>query len=269
MDVKFFYSGAGTGLNPELSLGGAISLQEVFEVFDDITAKNSRAGLIDYRCLYVKNTSSSLSWRNVKFYIDWECKSGSSVDVGVVRRTEIQTVEVLGPTPPNENDYMTLHVPTYGDFTVPYHINITEWQGRFQTAMRGLDGLQDVRVDVAGEVDGDNGTDVVFTVNFLGQADSRKIASIVVIDNSLNAQSITINEIQEGSPISVTACTIPDILTAPTCTDFSYPLRGSPIQLGNLRPNDAFPVWLRRTTPIGTRIKLLDKIRLNVDGTFP
>lgn len=268
-NVKFFYSGAGTGINPNLSLGGAISSQEAFQIFDDLTAKQSRAGLVDYRCLYVKNTHSSLSWRNVKFYVDWERKSGSLVDVGVVLRTEIQTVGVKGPTPPNENDFMTLYVPTYGQFTVPYHINITEWQGRFQTAMRGLDGLRDIQVDVAGETDGTNGTDVVFTVKFLGQADSRNVAPMTVIDNSLDSQIITINEIQAGSPISVTACTIPNILTAPGCTDFSYPLRGSPIELGNLRPNDAFPVWLRRTTPIGTRIKLLDKIRFNVEGTFP
>lgn len=266
-DIKFYYSGSGTAVNPELSLGGPRASQEVVELFDTVSAKKSRAGLIDYRCFYIKNTHADETLRNAKFYVDWERKSGSLVDVGVKHTKEVQAVEIMGSQPPNENDSMTLNLPTYGDFTVDYHVNITEWQGRFLTSIRGLDGMQDVQVEVAGEIGFP--TNVVFTVYFLGQADSRKLQLMTVVQNNLDFQSISIVEIKEGSPISVTACTIPAVTTAPACVNFEYPLRGSPIELGDLRPNDEFPVWLRRTTPSNTRIHLLDKIRLNVEGTFP
>ena len=267
MNLKFFYSGAGTAINPKESLGGARNSNEVVDIFDDVTAKKSRAGQVDYRCIYIKNDDIEGLLRHAKFYVDWERKSGSYVDVGVVLRNAIQAVEIIGLKPPNENDEMTLNVPTFGDFIVPYHVNITEWQGRFQTAMRGLDGLQDVIVVVAGEIGFP--TDVTFKVYFEGQAASRSISLITLVDNSLNGQTISITSIQNGSPINIIACTVPSVTTTPACTKFDYPLRGNPIELGNLRPGDEFPVWLRRTTPSLTRIKLLDKIRFNVEGVVP
>lgn len=266
-DIKFYYSGSGTSLNPELSLGGARSSQEVVELFDDLTGKESRAGLIDYRCFYIKNTHVSDTLRNAKFYVDWERKSGSFIDVGIKHKNEKQVVGINGTQPPNENDFMILNLATYGDFTVPYHVNITEWQGRFLTAIRGIDGLQDVQVDVAGTIGFP--TNVAFTISFTGHAESRKLENMTVIQNDLDLQSISVVQIQDGSPISVVACTVSTTIVTPACVDFEYPLRGSPIELGDLRPNDEFPVWLRRTTPANTRIYILDKIRLNVEGTFP
>lgn len=286
-DIKYLHSGGSGNSDPLKDLGGQPSSAEIgSNELNDLTPKQSRAGRIDiysppdnfpgpeqpdYRCFYVKNTHSSDFLRNAVFYVDWERESGCWVDVGVVVRDEIQSVEIMGGQPPNEGDDMTLNLPTYGDFTVPYHVNITEWQGRFQTEIRGLDGCQDVIVSVAGQIGFP--TDVVFKVSFIGQCGSHKLQLMSVVTNNLSdgagMQTIDIMEIQQGSPVSVIACTIPNITTAPSCTGFDYPLRGNPVFVGDLRPGEQFPVWIRRTTPKHTRRFASDKIRFNVEGTFP
>jgi hypothetical protein len=269
-DIKFYHSGGGSNCDPLLDLGGSISTCELTEgldmLFNEVTEKQSRAGRIDYRCFYVKNTHPDDTLRNAKFYIDWEHKSGSFVDVGVRLRNEIQKVVITGLIAPDEDDYMTLDIPGYDDFTVDYHSNLTIWQGRFQTAIRGIDGLQDVIIEATGTVG--SPTSVTFIVKFVGQAESRQIDLMTVLVNSLNDQTINILSDTEGSPVGIVACTS-TVLVAPACVDFNYPLRGSPIELGSLRPGESFPVWVRRTTPRNTRAKIRDKVRFNVDGTFP
>ena len=270
-DIKFYHSGGGSNCNPLNDLGGACSTCELVDgintLFSDLSPKASRSGGIDYRCFYVKNTHPNESLRNAKFYVDWERKSGSFVDVGVKRINEVQTIHVQGLTPPNENNFFTLHLDGYTNWTIPYSANITEWQGMFQVAIRSVDGLQNVLVQIAGSIGFP--TDIVFTITFTGHARNHKLNLMTVVDNSLDNQTITVTEVKDGSPINVVACTTSSIIVKPSCVDFDYPLRGSPIELGDLLPGEQFPVWVRRTTPEGTRVHIKDKIRFNVDGTFP
>ena len=280
-DIKFYHSGGSSNFDPLLDLGGGISNFELSggldTLFNSLSPMQSVAGRIDvidhwydeeqpdYRCFYIKNTHGSETLRNAKFYIDWEKKSGSFIDVGVKLVNEVQLINISGTTPPNENDFATFYLSTYSNFTVDYHVNITEWQGRFQTAIRSVDTFQDVIVNASGYP-----SNVTFTVYILGQAQSRKFDLISVVTDHMTNQTFSISELTEGSPVNTIACTIPNIVTAPACVDFdNYPLRGNPIELGDLRPGDIVPIWVRRTTPKNTRIHLIDGVRFNVDGTAP
>src|SRR5688572_4414583 len=127
-DIKFYHSGGGSNCDPMLDLGGARSSCELTEgeatLFNNLSPKKSRWGGIDYRCFYVKNTHADETLRNAKFYVDWERKSGSFIDVGVKRVVEVQKVEISGTKPPNEGDSFTLHLDDYDDdWTIYYHVN--------------------------------------------------------------------------------------------------------------------------------------------------
>lgn len=62
-DIKFYLSGGAANSDPALSVGGAISTTEVSatalnNVWSDITSDDMSDGFLDYRCIYVKNTSA-------------------------------------------------------------------------------------------------------------------------------------------------------------------------------------------------------------------
>lgn len=62
-DIKFYLSGGAANTDPLLSVGGAISSTEVSatalnNVWSDITAETMSDGFLDYRCIYIKNTSA-------------------------------------------------------------------------------------------------------------------------------------------------------------------------------------------------------------------
>lgn len=276
-DIKFFHSGGGSNCDPANDLGGAISSCELSDglgtLFESLTPKQSRIGLIDYRCFYIKNTSTE-TLRDAKVYIDSEEFSGSYIELGILSQNEIQAVNVNGTKPPNEGEAMTLTVPGYGSFTVFYHPNISEWQGRFLTEIRGIDGLGDVVVTATGSIGFP--TDVTFIVDFIGSAGSHDISPFTVTSEDLDGCTVMVNITQNGFPINTTACTIANKQTAPSCAVFGYPLRGNPFAIGDLQPNDYLPLWVRRTTPGFSQddrkmtVKLTrDNFRINVDGKFP
>jgi|GEM_PF-3717437 len=272
-DIVFTHSGGLANCDPDLDLGGtnsgcALDLTALNNLFDDLTPKESREGLIDYRCFYINNTHPTDTLRNAVLYIDSEKKGGSFIDIGIPAINEIQKLEIQGTKPPNEGEVMTLSFAEFGDVTIPYHVIPTIWQGNFQTEVRGLDSLAEVIIEYAGEIGFP--TDVVFTINFRQQSGSKDISLISVISpTDLGGQSFTVTQYQQGKPVNTVAVTIADKETAPAGIEFSYPLRGSPISLGNLLPGDSFPVWVRRITPEGTVAHLLDNYILNVEGTSP
>lgn len=66
-DIKYYKS------NGTDSTGGTITATEITDnilnnLFDDVSASESEAGLTDYRKLFVKNTHATLSWTIVQFW---------------------------------------------------------------------------------------------------------------------------------------------------------------------------------------------------------
>ena len=262
MTIEFFHSGGSGNDNPSKDLGGKISKHQMHEglnaLFDDVNPKQSRLGLIDYRCFYVKNTGKDIV-RNVKLFIDWERKNGSFIDLGTKIADDVQVITISGSSQPNEGDTMVVSVPEFGSATVKYFPVLTEWQGEFQTQLRGVDGLDDVRVTTTSK---ENTT--TFKIFFVGQTGSRKMK--IIKATGMPHQTIKVTHYIEGSPVNTDACTIGTIYQAPSCAEFDLPLRGSPFELGDLLPNDHVPIWVRRTTWRGHHTYLRDKVRVSVIG---
>lgn len=293
-------------------LGGPPSNCPISDVLDNlfhsIGPKLSRRGHEDYRCFYIWNSHPIATLRNVVIFLDGTGRqapgkrSGTYVAIGVKLQDEIQNVVVTGPAPPRMGEYMELQVPCYEpSFKVFYDPNITKWIGNFQTAIRAVEGLPEVVVTGDGKIGttlDDPTVDVTFTINYGGhvsrnkghkgmdeharwmQAARHQIQLIKVIDNTLLSNMVIPIPVQEGSPVNTIAEIIPDEITPPAGIVFDYYFRGNPIRIGNLRPNEYLPIWIRRTLPIvdsyygplarnGQMSKLLDEFQIVVDATSP
>jgi hypothetical protein len=259
-DIVFYHSGGATNNDPELDLGGDVSTYVVgSNLFDDVSREQVRYGnYVDYRCIYIYNTNLTDTLFDSILYIDSERVGGSYLELGVSLQNEIQKLIFTGT--PAEGNNITLVVDGQ-QVTVDYYLNTTQWQGDMQTKIRGIDNLQDVIVEVGGTV-----PNVTFTVNFIGSACCRQFALTGYTSNNLLNTTFTAIEQQAGGPIKTTSPTIATKIQTPTGVQFSYPLLGSPIQLGNLRPGEGFPLWIQRTTPMGSLAKIDDNLTIMLTG---
>ena len=61
-DIQYRLSGGAANSNANASLGGAISSTAVpSALFDNVSSADATAGLVEYRCIYVRNNHGSLS----------------------------------------------------------------------------------------------------------------------------------------------------------------------------------------------------------------
>jgi hypothetical protein len=297
---------------PCTDLGGPPSPCELSEgidnLFHSIGPKLSRRGHIDYRCFYIYNPSPIATCRNVIIFFEGTGRqvpgkrSGSYVAIGVKLENAIHKVYVNGPAPPREGEYFELQIPCYDpSFKVYYHPNITKWIGNFQTAIRAVEGLSEVVVTgegKIGETTADPSVNVTFTIDYGGhvsrnkghkgmdeharwqQAARHKIRAPKLLNNTLLNNIVLPQPYQEGSPVNTIAEVIPDEITPPAGIPFDYYFRGNPMRIGDLRPQEYLPVWIRRTLPIvepyygplarnGQMAKLLDDFTIVVEATSP
>lgn len=302
----------GGNCDPCQDLGGPISDCDISlgidNLFHSIGPKLSRRGHEDYRCFYIQNVSPTITLRNVIVFFDGTGRqvpgkrSGSYTAIGVKLQSEIQQVVVSGPAPPRLGEFFELSVPCYGpSFKVFYDPNITKWTGNFQTAIRAIDGLPEVVVIGEGQIGtttADPSVNVTFTIHYGGhvsrneghkgmdehnrwdQAARHLIGLITVVDNTLLNNTVMPVPVQDGSPVNTTAEVIPDEITPPSGIVFDYYFRGNPMRIGDLRPLEYLPVWIRRTLPIvdpyygplarnGQMARLLDGFKIIVDATSP
>lgn len=73
-DVSFQLSGGAENANPNLSLGGVISSEEITDaelenLFDFVSGDESNAGDIEHRCIYLKNNHATLSMLGAKVWL--------------------------------------------------------------------------------------------------------------------------------------------------------------------------------------------------------
>lgn len=68
-EIKFYLSGGASNSDPAASIGGAISTTVAgTNLFANVNSSDAASGRTYYRCIYVKNTNSSLTWENAKIW---------------------------------------------------------------------------------------------------------------------------------------------------------------------------------------------------------
>ena len=76
-DITYHLSGGAANTSPAASLGGArstaaggqLNTGSLNNLFEDITGDVAAVGHVDYRCIYIRNGHSSLSWLAPKVWI--------------------------------------------------------------------------------------------------------------------------------------------------------------------------------------------------------
>lgn len=79
-DIEYRLSGGSGNDDPNDSLGGAISSTTIEDatnnnLFDDVSGDEADSGDTEYRCFFVKNTHDTITWKNVKLWINSETTS--------------------------------------------------------------------------------------------------------------------------------------------------------------------------------------------------
>lgn len=110
-DLKIYLSGGSTNVNPNVSLGGAISSTLMgTNLFDDVASGEATSGDTEYRAVYVKNTNGSLTLSNAKVWIQSNTPSTDSAiqialcDEGADAAMETIPDESTAPTGPTFDD---------------------------------------------------------------------------------------------------------------------------------------------------------------------
>lgn len=96
--------------DPNNSLGGFVSTTDwnggsPHDLFDPISGAENASGHTDYRCLYVCNTNSTLTWFNVRVYFVSQVPGGANLAIGVdtnparpLNSTTLQAVVIANET---------------------------------------------------------------------------------------------------------------------------------------------------------------------------
>ena len=88
-DLKWYYSGGATNSDPRRSVGGPISSTEVpadpsNNLFDDVAPDQASVGMVDYRCVYLRNTHASSPLVNATIWIAQDTASPDDhIEIGI------------------------------------------------------------------------------------------------------------------------------------------------------------------------------------------
>lgn len=266
-DITFTFSGGVTNTDPDSSLGGDPSVQPIIgkRLFNDVEEEQTESGLTDYRCLYVHNESNIDTLFEASILIAYTVPGDVTVQLGFDFENERQNLTVTNATSLTGGS-MTLtysDISNQYDITVNFNASLSVWATSLQTQLRTIPNLGDVVV--SGSY---SGPDVVFEIDFIGSAASRYHEAIVLKTGGNNllppsTANISVVKSVNGSPINRVADEIDVSTTTPTNISFSALSQ----LVGDIRPLDSIPVWVKRIVPPNTGAIENDGFTLRIRGS--
>jgi hypothetical protein len=262
-DISFVYSGGPHNTSPDASLGGEPSSTpltgNINNLFDDVTQDEARLGLTDYCCIYIFNNNATDTLSNSEICLSSQVAGGSNCKIGVIKRNEIQTIEVTGS-------------PTGGYFILTYEGDTAKinWNAdmdivasRIETRLNAIPSLSGLLVLSDGSP-----PDVTFTVHFEKGNRCRAHDLLKLKSNHLTGgvTDIAIARVQGGSPINTIAQEITNEIQKPDKVGFKDTDLNNPEPIGDLQHGDGFPLWAQRVTTKGTPALQNDGIVITLIG---
>lgn len=259
-DIVYTFSGGNENIDPLLSLGGDRSLFPVVgtTIFNDIKQADATSGYTDYRCIYVNNYSSTSTLYEAKIYFNSQVDNGATMYLGFEFLNERQDLKITKYDTITSGTFNINY--TYIDnsgnvvtqsFPVTYDPVFTNMASSIQSSLNGILNLQDVTVSVNDSI---ALKEVSFQIEFNGAAGYR-FHDLMFVSNVVFyglTGSLTITRVVAGSPINRIADEIDNILNNPVGVTFQNYTKDSVASVGELRPLDFFPVWMKRVCPAGT-----------------
>lgn len=263
-DIAYVLSGGTNNQDPDQSLGGdpsvfSVPSKAMNNLFEDVTDDETKAGLIDYRCIYIFNNHATDALYNCKIYLSSQKAGGSNIQVGILQTTDLQRITITGTV---TGGTFTIAYESH-NVVVTYDANIGVWGANLQSGLNNLTSLSGVNVQ--GSIVSNS---IIFDVRFEGNDDNRSHELLQLISNNLTGSpNILISKIFNGSPINSTAPDIEFPTVTPFDVEFVDTSKSSPIEVGTIYPSDGFSVWLKRTTIAGTSAIAKDAFILRLSGS--
>jgi hypothetical protein len=259
-DISMVLSGGTSNTNPALSFGGQPSstaiVAGVNNLFANVSATQAQAGYTDYRCIYVFNDNSTDSFYNVSISIQSQISGGSTVSLGILARNEVQQISITGsPT----GGYLVLKYEGSDTPHIVWNNSPSAFAMNLQNGLNGTGGLTQVSVSSIGGSK--------WNITFAGADGNRNQNLLTVTTNALTPSGTpALSTITEGGPRNDIAVSTGNVATAPTGVVFT----SNTIIISTIRPEEGFPLWLKRVTPAGSSATALDSITFQIQGTvFP
>jgi hypothetical protein len=256
-DISVVLSGGTVNIDPNASIGGDPSSSPIQNdvlnnLFADVTTDQSKTGFEDYRCVYIFNDGQTPVYA-IKLWIASDFIGGSTMELGVENRDETQRITISGG------------VVTGGSFTISYlaqnivsnyNSDLGVWATALETSINALVDVDSNPIFDDAQVVAQNVgvSTIIFDIKFSGLDAKRNLDKFLLIANNLTP-SPTINLVitapSEGAPINTIAPEINQSTTPPGGVGFFAASEASPITLPMLKPNEGFPLWVKRSTPAG------------------
>lgn len=261
--INFLLSGGALNNKPNRSLGGPASTFPVVgttnSLFSDVTTEEAQVGKTDYRCFYIKNSSTTDSLFNASVFIFSEKFAGSSAQIGVSFDTDEQEIRITG-------------VVSSGFVLFKYkqqQISVV-WDGANNFAANLLAGLHSIGLTGAEVTPIISSAINRFRIVFKQPNNFRNHPLLDIYSNSLEGNTkpvIEVRKINEGKPINSIAPLIEAETIIPSKVQFLDTSPTEKINLGTIGPGDFVPIWIKRTTLPDTPFEEDDFFTLKITGS--
>lgn len=266
-DISLTFSGGGTNIYPDLSLGGEPSVQPILgnRLFDDIAETETLDGMIDYRCFYLNNDSSVYTFYDCQLSIFYTSAGEVTVELGFDFTNERQNITIINGSSVTGGSFTIQYTDYDGvhELVISHDSSLAVWSNNLQTALRTIINLDEVVVSASA-----SGSDFIFEIDFLGKAGNRFHETIALKSGGNNlisslSTSIAIVKTVNGGPIN----RIADEIDADTTIPHDIVFSSSEVSLGDLRPLDSVPIWLKRTVPANAQAVENDGFTFKLKGS--
>ncbi len=267
-DISFLLSGGPKNVNPNKSIGGAISKQSIDNqlnnLFDDVTRDQTFNGFVDYRCLYIRNNSPNEKLKDASFYIH-KSLDGAEISIGFSLRSDIQALLVDGEPGTGSSFQLQYTIRNDGINLVQTTREIL-WVPNENTMAQRIAAILNSLMHVRGvQVSGHrSNVGYDFLITFGGSTTGRAQQLLAPVNE--DGIQVTVMSVIKGGPINSTAPNIGLSNNPPNGVVFFDSDNSEAIEVGTLFPQDFIPIWLRRTVQKNTTPTHPDKCRLHMFG---
>lgn len=251
-DIVVTLTGGSNNSNPIYSIGGNPSSYPVTgtlnNLFDNISDLESQTGKIDYRCVYVFNNSSFNTIYNVQLYTTYLTDVVSNIQIGINSKSEIQRLIINGSI--TNGSFQISYKPPTQD-TVEYRNILFDsdpaiWALNLKNELLTIPTINEIEISISGTY-----TSRIFDINFNGIDDKRNhdllgINTSGLIGSEINGFS---SKLTQGGPINSIPTLLDVSTTVPYDINFYDTNNSTMLSIGNLYPEEGFPLWIKRTVP--------------------
>jgi hypothetical protein len=263
-DIVLVLSGGSINTNTDRSLGGdpaaATISGGINNLFSDVTPAQAAAGRTDYRCFYVFNDNGTDTFKSVVVWIDSQADHGATAQLGVAMQNDLQLMTITGPV---VGGSLTMDLDG-SSFSFSWNPDLAVWGNNLQTALNALAGVDGAQVSASlfGAV-------YSFQIVFQGRDSGRFFPLMAVTSMGLTGTgpiTVSMTKLVNGAPINSIAPEIDVATTPPPGVTFADSSSEMPIPIGDIRPTEGFPVWVKRVTDPGTQPLANDGFVLGIEG---